>query len=67
MWEYYFPQNGLFNLVLPIILFSSHPDGQEPVLEATLSSLEIKTSSAKAVWAATGTLGSVQVMMHSVG
>lgn len=41
--------------------------GQEPVLEASISSVEIKTSSAEAVWAATGTLGSVQVMMHSFG
>ena len=32
-----------------------------------MSNLEIKTSSAEGVWAATGSLGSLQVMMHSVG
>ncbi len=42
-------------------------DGQHPVLEASVSSVELKTSRSEAVWAATGTLGSVQVMMHTVG
>ena len=47
-----------------VVLYS---DGQEPVLEASVSNLEIKTSSAEGVWAATGSLVSLQVMMHSVG
>ena len=51
-------------LIFKVLLYS---DGQEPVLEASVSNLEIKTSSAEGVWAATGSLGSLQVMMHSVG
>ncbi len=56
-----------FRVVLIAYYRSPVSDGREPVLEASLSNVELRTSSAEAVWAATGSVGGVQVMVHSAG